>query len=87
MEWIDALAHALGVQPPDDRQSTALLRSAREVAHRVERKSTPLAAYVMGMAVGGRVAAGTESTAAFDDALAVLESTLPASGEDPAGDE
>jgi dienelactone hydrolase len=86
MEWIDALAQALGVQALDDRQATALLRSAREVAHRVERKSTPLAAYVMGMAVGGRVAAGMAPATAFDDAIAVLEATLPASGGESSAD-
>jgi hypothetical protein len=80
MEWIDGLAQALGVDALDERQAAALLGAARDVAHRVERKTTPLAAYLMGAAAGGRVAAGKAPADALDEVLAVLESSLPGDG-------
>jgi hypothetical protein len=82
MEWIDRLAEALGVDALDDRQAAALLGAARDVAHRVERKTTPLAAYLMGAAAGGQVAAGKSPAAALDEVLAVLDSSLPAATDE-----
>ena len=56
--WIDRLAAALEEEPLTDAEATRLLGSAREVAHRVERKITPLAAFLLGEATGRRTAAG-----------------------------
>jgi uncharacterized protein DUF6457 len=54
MEWLDELAAALGVPALTDSQAEALLMVSREVAHGVERKSTPLAAFLLGRAVEAR---------------------------------
>jgi hypothetical protein len=77
MEWIDRLAEALGVNALDELQTAALLSAAREVAHRVERKTTPLAAYVVGTAAGKRIAAGETPAAALDEVLGVLLNMVP----------
>lgn len=77
MEWIDGLAEALGVDALDDAQTAALLSASRDVAHRVERKTTPLAAYALGSAAGQRIAAGETPAAAFDAVLAMLLQALP----------
>ena len=59
-DWIDELARALGEEPLTDAETTQLLDTARDVAHRVERKFTPLSAFVIGCAVGRELAAGAE---------------------------
>lgn len=51
MEWLDQLAMTLEVPPMTDAQSEALLAVSREVAHGVEKKATPLAAFLLGRAV------------------------------------
>ena len=50
------LALALDVDPIDEGQQVELLDAARDVAHGIERKVTPLAAYLVGTAVGRRFA-------------------------------
>ena len=52
-DWIDRLAAALGEDPLSESETTRLLGVSREVAHRVERKITPLAAFLLGSATGG----------------------------------
>ena len=83
MEWIDRLAQALAVEAPDPQQTTRLLAASREVAHFVERKTTPLAAYVLGSSIAAQVAGGASPDEAFDDALSTLLRMLP---EAPPGD-
>ncbi len=51
MEWLEELAATLGVPPLTDAQAEGLLAVSREVAHGVERKATPLAAFLLGRAV------------------------------------
>lgn len=75
MEWIDELAEALGEEPLSAEQTTRLLSSARAVAHRVERRVTPLAAFLLGAAVGRRTAA--ERDLALAEVLEALEARLP----------
>jgi len=82
-EWIDDLARACEQEPLTDPETEELLRIAREVAHRVERKGTPLAAFLLGMNVAGRVAKGTARTPALAEAIRVVEELLPAPPEDP----
>ncbi|HEY7401677.1 MAG TPA: DUF6457 domain-containing protein [Actinomycetota bacterium] len=82
MEWIDRLAEALGEEAPDGAQTAALLSASRDVAHRVERKATPLAAYLLGAAAGRRIAGGSSSAAALDDVLAALAGVLPPEADD-----
>jgi hypothetical protein len=75
--WIDRLAEALGQDPLTDAEATRLLGSARDVAHRVERKITPLAAFILGEATGRRMAGGASRSEAVASALATLEGLLP----------
>lgn len=77
--WIDRLAEGLGEDPLSDAEATRLLGTSREVAHRVERKTTPLAAFLLGSAVGRSIAGGVSREDAFDAALETLGSLLPAS--------
>jgi hypothetical protein len=58
------------VEPLSDSQAEALLAVSREVAHGVERKATPLAAFLLGRAVERR---GGD---AFTEALAELRGAV-----------
>jgi len=78
MGWIDRFAEALGEEPPSEVEAARLLDAAREVAHRVERKATPLAAYLLGAAAGRRMAAGESPEAATRAVLQTLAAVLPA---------
>jgi Domain of unknown function (DUF6457) len=76
-DWIDELARSLGEAPLTSTEMTELLDAAGEVAHRVERKMTPLSAFVIGCAVGRKLASGAGRTEALSDTLRQLESLLP----------
>ena len=78
-DWIDGLAGALGEEPPSREEASRLLAAARDVAHRVERKATPLAAFLVGAAVGRAEAGGVERGAALEAALGSLADRLPES--------
>ena len=75
--WIDRLAAALGEDPLTEGQTTRLLGSARDVAHRVERRITPLAAFLLGSATGRGLAGGASRDAALASTLEALEGLLP----------
>ena len=75
--WIDRLAAALGEDPLTEAETTRLLGSARDVAHRVERRITPLAAFLLGSATGRGLARGASREAAVASALEFLEGLLP----------
>ena len=75
--WIDRLAAALGEDPLTDADTTRLLGSARDVAHRVERRITPLATFLLGTATGRRMAGGTSRDDALTAAFETLEGLLP----------
>jgi hypothetical protein len=75
--WIDRLAAALGEDPLTEAETTRLLGSARDVAHRVERRITPLAAFLLGSATGRGLAGGASRDAALASALEALEGLLP----------
>jgi len=82
--WIDELARSLGEVPLTSAEMTRLLDAAGDVAHRVERKMTPLSTFVIGCAVGRTLAGGVQRAEALDDALGRLESLLPpATPENP----
>lgn len=49
-EWLALVARDLGVDVEIDQQP--LLAAAREVAHLVERKATPLTTFLIGVAIG-----------------------------------
>jgi hypothetical protein len=76
--WLATTAASLGVDPIDDEASDRLLAAARDVAHGVERKLTPIATYLVGRAVQRRVDAGEDPAAAFAAALADLERAIDA---------
>ncbi len=82
-EWIDELAETLEVEALTTAETGHILRVARDVAHRVERKDTPLAAFLLGMHVAHRTAAGTARDTALDDAIATTDALLPPATERP----
>lgn len=49
-EWVEAVSGSLGVASPGDVD--ALLDVARDIAHNVERRATPVTTYLVGVAVG-----------------------------------
>jgi Domain of unknown function (DUF6457) len=75
--WIDELARSLGEEPLTPTEMTQLLDAAGDVAHRVERKMTPLSTFVIGCAVGRKLASGAQRTDALSATLGTLESLLP----------
>jgi hypothetical protein len=77
MGWLDELAAALGIDPLGPDETSDLLDAAREVAHGIERKVTPLAAFLLGMATERRVAAGQGRDDALEGALGDLRAALP----------
>ena len=85
-EWIDRFADRLGERRLDPKEVGAILKLARQVAHGVERKLAPLAAYVAGTYVGREVTEGTLPEEALAEALDAARSLVPeAAGADPAG--
>ena len=87
MAWIDDLARRLGVEPLTPEQVQQLLDVARDVAHGVERKVTPLSAFLAGLAVARRDG-GEGRPAALAAVLeelraAVAEVTAEVTGEGP----
>ena len=81
--WIDDLAEVLEVGPLTASETDRLLRIAREVAHRVERKGAPLASFLLGMHVARRTSDASGRGVAFDDAISLTEALLPPASEQP----
>ena len=79
MDWVNGLAAELRLEPLSKHETDHLLSAAREVAHRVERKITPLAMYVVGVSVG-RQAAERPRDDALEDAIHALLLRLPPEG-------
>lgn len=85
MEWIDRLAETLAQEPLTGEETSTLLAAARTVAHRVERRITPLSAFLVGCAVGQGLQDGTATRPELvRETLAQLEALLP-SEADPVG--
>jgi hypothetical protein len=82
MEWLDELAGALGVEAPAAGETARVLEVSRDVAHRVERRVTPVSTFLLGLAVQHRLAEGLDRDSALDSAIRDLRSVLPA--EEPA---
>lgn len=76
-DWTDRLAETLGVAPLDAEQKDSLLHASREIAHRVERKETPLSTYLLGVAAGKRMASGADPSKALHDVLDLSLTLLP----------
>ena len=75
--WIERLAETLGEEPLSETETTRLLAASRDVAHRVERKTTPLAAFLVGSTVGRGLAHGADRSGVLEAVLADLERLLP----------
>jgi hypothetical protein len=76
MEWVDRLAAELSLEALSSHERDHLLSASREVAHRIERKATPLAMYVVGLAVGSQMA-DRKRDDAIEDAIHALLLRLP----------
>jgi hypothetical protein len=76
-DWLMKAAITLGVDPLDEGQVAELLDVARDVAHGVERKMTPMATFLLGAAVQRRIGHGSTAEDAFQDALTELRTILP----------
>ena len=76
-EWLQQLAVAVGVDPIDADRVETLLGVARDVAHGVERKATPLATFLLGAAVQRRINHGATAEDALADVLVDLRTVLP----------
>lgn len=76
-DWLDRLAETLGEPPLSEAETIRLLAASREVAHRVERKTTPLAAFLLGAAVGRGLAVGADRAETLETVFAKLEGLLP----------
>jgi uncharacterized protein DUF6457 len=83
-EWIDELAAELGEDPLTRDEVVRLLNAARDVAHRVERKITPLASFLLGTAVGRAEGGGLARDRALEGTFATLERLLPPEPAEPA---
>lgn len=81
-DWLRLLAGTLGVDPLDDDQIETILEVARDVAHGVERRATPLATFLLGAAVQRRIGHGVTPSDGLADALVDLRSVLPTGGHD-----
>jgi hypothetical protein len=77
-DWLVRAATSLGVDPVDDDTQDRLLAAARDVAHGVERKLTPIATFLLGAAVERRMSSGEDRAAAVDAAIADLERAIDA---------
>jgi hypothetical protein len=75
--WIDELARALGEEPLTADETARLLDAARDVAHRVERKMTPLSTFVIGCAVGRKLADGADRTETLGALLSQVAALIP----------
>ena len=76
MGWVNGLASELRLEPLSKHEADHVLRVAREVAHRVERKVTPLAMYVAGLAVGRQLTDRARDEA-IEDVIHTLLLRLP----------
>src|SRR5438105_878227 len=68
-DWLEKLAEALGEPPLTQEETGAVLKLAREVAHGVERKLAPPVSFLVGAAMGRRIAEGTPREEAFGEAV------------------
>jgi hypothetical protein len=77
MRWLDRLAQALELDAPTNEEIAAVLDAARDVAHAVERRITPVSTFLLGMHVERRVAAGASREDALASSIATLRATVP----------
>jgi hypothetical protein len=83
-EWLDRVADALDEPRITQEELGTVLKLAREVAHRVERRFAPVSAFLVGVAVGKRASEGRPREETFRTAVDAVRDLLPPS--DPPGD-
>ena len=83
MDPLERIADALGIEAPTATETSEILSVARDVAHTVERRITPVSTYLLGLSVQGRVAAGASREDALSAALSDLRTAVPDRAEDP----
>jgi len=76
-DWLIRFAAALGEPPLSGGETGAILKLARDVAHGVERRLAPLAAFLAGAAVGRAAAGGGERAASLQSALSEVTPMIP----------
>jgi Domain of unknown function (DUF6457) len=76
LDWVDRLAADLHLDALSAHEKEHLLSASREVAHRVERKTTPSAMYVIGLAVGAQMGERKRDDA-IEDVIHALLLRLP----------
>jgi hypothetical protein len=76
-DWLNELAGTMRAEALGAEEVEALLEIARDVAHRVERKATPLATFLLGVGVQRRIAEGASRADALAAATADLRALLP----------
>jgi hypothetical protein len=76
-DWLEKLAESLGEPPLTQEETGAVLILAREVAHGVERKLAPPVSFLVGAAMGRRIAAGTPRAEAFGEAVRAALALVP----------
>jgi hypothetical protein len=82
-DWMDEAAYALGEQSLLPEEVAVVLRLARDVAHGVERKMAPIAAFLVGAAAGRAVASGSgHRLKELRAAVETIRPLIPAAGED-----
>jgi Domain of unknown function (DUF6457) len=82
MDPIERLADALAVEAPTSRETADILAVARDVAHTMERRITPVSTFLLGISVQRRVAAGASHEDAFAGAIADLRAAVPEHDEE-----
>ena len=83
MDPLDRLAQALAVEPTTPSETSEILTVARDVAHTIERRITPVSTYLLGISVERRVAAGAPRDDALAAALADMRGAMPEPPEEP----
>jgi hypothetical protein len=83
LDPLDRLAQALDVEAATSAEVAAILTVARDVAHTMERRITPVSTFLLGIAVQERVAAGAARGDALTAAIADLRSAMPPTPEEP----
>ena len=76
-EWLDRLADGLGESRISGQELGEVLKVARDVAHETERRFAPVSAFLIGVAVGHRMADGAPREEAFRSAVAAARELLP----------
>ena len=80
-EWLDELADALGEDRISPEELGTVLKVARDVAHGTERRFAPVSTFLIGVAVGKRIASGTPREDAFRSAVEATTALLPPGAE------